>query len=39
MVIGCRRVTGKAIAGGLAEAEADIIGVSSSMQPAGGGRR
>lgn len=35
LVTGCRRGIGKAIALGLAEAGADIIGVSRSMEPSG----
>lgn len=35
MVTGCRRGIGKAIALGLAEAGADVIGVSRSMEPSG----
>jgi len=35
LVTGCRRGIGKAIALGLAEAGADIVGVSRSMEPSG----
>ena len=35
LVTGCRRGIGRAFAQGLAEAGADIIGVSASMEPAG----
>ena len=37
LVTGCRRGIGRAIAAGLAEAGADIIGVSASLEPAGSG--
>ena len=36
LVTGCRRGIGKAMAEGLAEAGADIIGVSAQMEPQGG---
>ena len=35
LVTGCRRGIGKALAEGLAEAGADIIGVSSSLEESG----
>ncbi len=35
LVTGCRRGIGKAMAEGLAEAGADIVGVSASLEPAG----
>ncbi|CAA9249181.1 MAG: 2-dehydro-3-deoxy-D-gluconate 5-dehydrogenase @ 2-deoxy-D-gluconate 3-dehydrogenase [uncultured Cytophagales bacterium] len=37
LVTGCKRGIGKAMAVGLAEAGADIIGVSASLEPAGSG--
>ncbi len=35
LVTGCRRGIGKAMAEGLAEAGADVVGVSASLEPAG----